>query len=137
MLTFLSPPPPHSSSSANAKSIIFAILSVMCFQASVNAFPGVLFIMKQLQLANCSLELACGEFCAAKLARLYVQTRVSGHKILLCSRITSLTAVSVPVISVLWDHLSQLPLKSALVIASLLPRAMPVHRRGMAWTLGI
>ena len=35
---------------------------------------------------------------AAELARLYVQTRVSGHKIWLHSRITSLSAGSVPVV---------------------------------------
>ena len=56
------------------------------------------FILKQHQLA-CSLLRVCSRECrAAELARLYVQSRVSGNKIRLPSRITSLSAASVPVI---------------------------------------
>ena len=57
-----------------------------------------LFILKQHEVACSRLGVSLWRNCAVKLARLYIQSRVSGHKIWLHSRIKSLSAGSVPVI---------------------------------------
>ena len=56
------------------------------------------FIVKQHQLTCSLLGVSSRECRAAEIARLYVQKRVSGHKIWLPSPIISLSAGSIPVI---------------------------------------
>ena len=65
------------------------------------------YIVKWHQLACSLFGVSSRECRAAELAKRYVQTRVSGYKIWVYSRITSLSAASVPVIFSSLDELRE------------------------------